>query len=66
MGLALSSVPGRFLPRSAGRDATASPLVHLTKVVRKDSMKPGKKQKGKKKKRKRGGGGGMQEGSILT
>ena len=63
MGLALSSMPERFPPRSALRDATASPLVHLTEVVRKDSVKPGKKQKGKKKKRR---GRGMQEGSILT
>jgi len=61
MGLALSSTTERLLPCSAVRDATASPLAHLTEAIRKDRVKPGKIQKGKKR-----GGGGMQEGSILS
>lgn len=47
MGLALSSRPERFLPPSTARDATASPLVHLTGAARKDRVKPGKKPEGK-------------------
>lgn len=47
MGLALSSMPERSLLRSAVRNATASPSVHLTEVVREDSEKTGEKKKKK-------------------
>lgn len=51
MGLALSSMPERFLPRSAVGDATASPLVHLTEVLRKGSKSRKKTEGGRERER---------------